>query len=226
MSNQTSIELDPASSSELRNTSESPTIELISNISPSAAKYLPALIVAASFTLTFTACGTNFAFGIYQDLYQSLSTDSTSPFYNASPASIDLIGTLGVSLMSILAPLAGALIKNYHPRVVIFVGGALIGLGNILAGSGTHLWHFTLAQGVVVGAGTSLCYIPAVTVTPAWFNERRGLAMGIVLSGTGVGGVVWAPILHALNASIGYRNTLRFSGALSFVCLYLVRHWL
>jgi hypothetical protein len=42
---------------------------------------------------------------------------------------------------------------------------------------------FSLTQGLLVGLGTCLSYIPAVTVTPGWYDKRRALAMGIVLSG-------------------------------------------
>lgn len=41
--------------------------------------------------------------------------------------------------------------------------------------------------------------------------------MGIILSGTGVGGLVWAPALKACIDAMGYRNTLRLTGAVSFV---------
>ena len=171
----------------------------------------PALIVAASFLITFTACGINFAFGVYQELYQSMG----GPFAGASPAAIDLIGTLGVSLMTIGAPFAAAWAKAFSPRTVTLLGAVLFGLGNVLASFSQHLWQFVLTQGVLLGCGTCLAYIPAVTVAPSWFDRRRGLAMGIVLAGTGVGGVVWAPVLRALNAQIGFRNTLRLTGGLS-----------
>jgi MFS family permease len=172
-------------------------------------------IVIASFALTFTGCGLNFAFGVYQELYESMG----GPFQDASPAAIDLIGTLGVSLMCIGAPFASAWTKAYSPRSVTVTGGLLLGLGNILASFGQQLWHFLLAQGILVGVGTCMSYIPAVTVAPGWFNQRRGLAMGIILSGTGVGGVSWAPALRALNASIGFRNTLRLTGAVGFLII-------
>lgn len=72
---------------------------------------------------------------------------------------------------------------------------------------------------MLLGVGTCLTYIPAVTVTPGWFGKHRGLAIGILSSGTGVGGVAWAPVLRALNDSIGFRNTLRLTGGLSFLLL-------
>ena len=59
--------------------------------------------------------------------------------------------------------------------------------------------------------------MPAVTVTPTWFTARRGLGMGTILAGTGVGGVAWAPALRALISSLGFRNALRITGGTSFV---------
>lgn len=141
------------------------------------------------------------------------------PFEGVSPAEIDLIGTLAASLMTIGAPFASAWTKAYGPRNVTLVGGVLFALANIAASFGQRLWHFILAQGVLMGCATCLSYIPAVTVSPGWFDGRRGLAMGIILSGTGLGGVVWAPLLRYLNAAIGFRNTLRATAAIAFVLI-------
>jgi MFS family permease len=169
----------------------------------------------AAFTLTFTGCGLNFAFGVYQELYETIG----GPFQGVSSAQIDLIGTLGVSMMTIGAPFASAWAKSYGPCKVTLLGGTLFAAGNVLASFGTQLWHFILAQGVLLGCGTCLTYIPSVTVAPAWFDKRRGLALGIALSGTGVGGLVWAPALRALNSAYGFRTTLRITGGVSFLLI-------
>ncbi|KAL6722099.1 hypothetical protein ACLMJK_001205 [Lecanora helva] len=180
-----------------------------------ASKRRAIFMVISSFTLTLTACGLNFAFGVYQELYESLA----GPFENATSAQIDLIGTLGVSLMTIGAPYASAWAKSYSPRTMTMIGAALFALANFLASFSQALWQFILTQGLLLGCGTCLAYIPAVTVAPGWFKERRALAMGIALSGTGIGGTLWAPVLRALNASMGFRNTLRLTAGLSFVLI-------
>lgn len=148
-----------------------------------------------------------------------MSNEPNTPFTGASPAQIDLIGTISLSLMTIGAPFATAWTKRFSPRAVIMAGGLIFGAACILASYSQKLWQFELTQGLLLGIGTCLAYMPAVTVTPTWFDARRGLAMGIVLSGTGVGGVIFAPALKALNDKLGFRNTLRLSGALSFVLL-------
>ncbi|PWY91635.1 MFS monocarboxylate transporter [Aspergillus sclerotioniger CBS 115572] len=183
------------------------------------AKWKSVIIVAASFVIIFTCCGLNFAWGVYQALYESLSRKPGTPFTGATPAEIDLIGTISVSLMTIGAPFAVAWAKRFSPRMVSFAGGFVFGLSLVVASFGTQLWHFELAQGLLNGIGTCLCYMVPVTIAPTWFTHHRGLAMGIILAGTGVGGLVWAPALTACVNNLGYRNTLRMTGGLSFALI-------
>jgi hypothetical protein len=136
------------------------------------------MIVVASFLLTFTGCGLNLAFGVYQELYET----STGPFHGTvSPAKIDLIGTLAVSLMTIGAPFASAWSRIYSPRTVTLCGGILFAVASILASFGTRLSHFIMTQGILLGCGTCLSYMPAccgtclsympaLTVAPGWFD--------------------------------------------------------
>lgn len=173
------------------------------------------IICASCFVIVFTACGILFSFGVYQELYESMKSTPGTPFYKSSPAMIDLIGTLSASFMTIGAPISSAWTKRFSPRRVVIMGGLLFFLGSVLASISTHLWQFLLTQGLLGGLGISFCYMPAVTVAPPWFTGRRGLAMGIIMSGTGVGGLVWAPVIQHLNASFGYRNALRISAGIS-----------
>jgi len=171
-------------------------------------------IVLAATTCTFTSCGLNFSFGCYQEHYE----DVDGPFGGrVAAAQIDLIGTLAVSLMTIFAPWTSAWTAKYGASRVTLVGAALFSFGMITAGSATQLWQFMLTQGVVVGLGTCLSYMPAVTVSPGWFDKNRALALGIILSGTGLGGLVWSPLTRLLITNLGYQNALRITGSASFV---------
>ncbi|TRX95230.1 hypothetical protein FHL15_003922 [Xylaria flabelliformis] len=50
-----------------------------------------------------------------------------------------------------------------------------------------------------------------------WFVKRKGLAYGIMWSGTGLAGVVLPLLLESLLNSLGFRNTLRLWAGLLFV---------
>jgi len=55
-------------------------------------------------------------------------------------------------------------------------------------------------------------YYPLVAFIPAFFDRHRGAAMGFVLAGSGVGGLVMAPVLHVLLTRVGVRWSLRIFG--------------
>ncbi|KIW15805.1 hypothetical protein PV08_05855 [Exophiala spinifera] len=173
------------------------------------------MTVLAAFTVNFTACGLLFTFGIYQALYESMATQGSGPFIHASSSEIDLIGSLSASVMTMAAPFAVAWAKYFETPRVVWAGAVVFGLANVAASFGTALWHFQLAQGLLLGIGTSLSFVPSMTVTPTWFESRRGLAMGIASAGTGIGGLVWAPVVTACIDNMGFRDTLRLTGAVA-----------
>lgn len=103
------------------------------------------LIVISCLTLTFTGCDFNFAFGVYQEHYETLG----GPFRDPGPGEIDLIGTLAASLMTIGAPFASAWAKTYRSHPVTTLGGARFAAACIPTPFGTQLWHFQLTQGLL-----------------------------------------------------------------------------
>ena len=122
-------------------------------------------------------------------------------------------------MMAIGAPFSVVWTQRYRPSTVISIGGLIFSVAHILASFSQHLWQFELTQGFLLGCGTCLIYMPAVTVTPTWFTARRGLAMGTILAGTGIGGVAWAPALRLLISKLGFRTALRITGSTSFILI-------
>lgn len=148
-----------------------------------------------------------------------MSKIPNTPFTGATPAQIDLIGTLSIALMTIGAPFTTAWTKQYSPRAVIWSGGIIYSIALVLASFSRSLWQFILTQGLLLGIGTCMAYMPSVTVAPTWFSLHRGLAMGIILSGTGIGGVAWPLAFRYLIVRVGFRNTLRITAGISFALI-------
>lgn len=59
------------------------------------------------------------------------------------------------------------------------------------------MWQLILLQGVLFGISGGLLYVPVIKLLPEWFNQRRGLAGGIIFAGGGVGGQ-YPPLLTSL----------------------------
>ncbi|KAM5452031.1 hypothetical protein MaudCBS49596_003381 [Microsporum audouinii] len=57
--------------------------------------------------------------------------------------------------------------------------------------------------------GSSMVYFPILSVAPEYFDRRRGAAMGFILSGASIGGLILSPLIRALLDIIGARWTLR-----------------
>jgi MFS family permease len=74
-----------------------------------------------------------------------------------------------------------------------------------------------LTQGILYGMGSSCMYVIVMAVTPQWFTKNRGIALGIVAGGSGIGGLVLPLIVTPINESLGYAWTYRILG---FICLF------
>jgi MFS family permease len=172
------------------------------------------MIVAAGFVTMFMTCSIIFAYGIYQAIYEEMAKEPNTPFTGTSTSIISLIGTISIAIMSMGGPFAMTWAKLYGPQPVIMAGGVVFGLGCILASLSEYVWEFALTQGLLVGMGTCMAYVPTMSVAPTWFDKRRGLAMGIVISGSACGGMIWPPVLRAITSHLGFRNALRISGCL------------
>lgn len=94
-------------------------------------------------------------------------------------------------------------------RALGILGALLMSMGFALASLSTRVWQLLLTQGLLYGLGSSLLYFPILSAAPESFTAHRASAMGIILSGAGVGGLVLSPLIRALLSACGPRWTLR-----------------
>jgi MFS family permease len=87
-------------------------------------------------------------------------------------------------------------------------GGAVcLSLGYALASQATSLWQFVLAQGLLVGIGSSATFAPVIADTSLWFTRRRGMAVSIIASGSYLAGAAWPPVVQHFIQRMGWRYT-------------------
>ncbi|MFH1088136.1 MAG: MFS transporter, partial [Chloroflexota bacterium] len=70
-----------------------------------------------------------------------------------------------------------------------------------------ELWQFYVCYGLIVGIAISFALVPLTSTVSRWFTARRGLALGIAVTGIGLGTVVMAPIAQALISGFGWRQS-------------------
>lgn len=118
-----------------------------------------------------------------------------------------LSGAFAVGALSagLGGPLVGWLLDRIDARKVMAVGVALTAGGYIALSRTTSLTQFVVCN-LVIGLGLVSCTgIPCSLVLANWFNERRGLAMGIALAGASIGGAAMTPIVNYAIAARGWR---------------------
>ncbi|KAG7228497.1 hypothetical protein INR49_007670 [Caranx melampygus] len=96
------------------------------------------------------------------------------------------------------APLAGFLGSRLTCRATVILGGVLSAVGLVLSSFATSLQYLYVSLGILTGLGFALSYTPSIAMVGQYFNERKALAYGIALSGSGIGTFVLAPAVQML----------------------------
>jgi len=126
-------------------------------------------------------------------------------FPNWSRAEVSLLPSVlalsaGISILPV-----GWLVDRIEARIVIIVG-VLSATGAFLLASVSHSLATMIAAYLILGVGISAgTVLPASLVLANWFTERRGLAMGIALSGSTVGGSLMTLVAGHLFQVTGWR---------------------
>jgi OFA family oxalate/formate antiporter-like MFS transporter len=120
-----------------------------------------------------------------------------------------------------LVPFEGALVDVFGPRVIIMVGGILVGLGWIGAGLAHSLWGLYVSY-AIGGIGAGAVYGACIGHSLKWFPDHRGLCAGVVAGAYGIGtAVTVAPIAHMINIS-GYAHTFVVWGFIQGIVVLLM----
>lgn len=144
-----------------------------------------------------------------------------------SRASVSWANSLAMIVTGLASPLAGMAVARYGARRAIAVGGILCVLCFVAVSFHSRLWQLYLAYGVLFGLGGSLCGMLALTtLVNNWFVKRRPLALSILLTAGGLGGLVMVSFLMAVINRFGWRTAYLVIAAMIFLLLVILPAWL
>jgi MFS family permease len=112
---------------------------------------------------------------------------------------------------------AGLVSDRIGARRVVAAGTAILGAALVASSQIRTAAELYVAFGVVGALGASAFYVPLSATATRWFAARRGLAMGIISSGMGVGILIVPPTARALITAFGWRPTFAAFGGLTWV---------
>lgn len=151
--------------------------------------------VLAGHFIFFLTWGCAATFGVFQTHYRYALPESSS--------TISWIGGMQPFLMLLLSALSGRATDAGYMRVFVLTGSFLIVLGTFMTSVASVYWQIFLAQGVCVGMGMGLIWLPGVTLVSTYFVRKRVFAVAVAASGTSTAGLVLPGIVQSLIPKIG-----------------------
>jgi MFS family permease len=95
-----------------------------------------------------------------------------------------------------------------------------MGLGLLVSTQVQTVWQLCLSWGLLVAQGFNLAgFAPHLAHVALWFQRRRGVASGLMLSGASIGGLLIVPSAQYLADRYGWRLAYTALGVLIMTCL-------
>uniref|UniRef100_A0A3Q3WSH7 Major facilitator superfamily (MFS) profile domain-containing protein n=1 Tax=Mola mola TaxID=94237 RepID=A0A3Q3WSH7_MOLML len=128
--------------------------------------------------------------------------------FGADYSSMSWVHSLVDCTTMLCAPIGSLIGNRLSFRVSVMLGGLLSSCGLLLSSFSSSLELLYLSMGILTGLGFALCYTPAIVMVGCYFRERKALAYGIAMSGSGIGTFVLAPAVQLLIDLYSWRGAL------------------
>lgn len=131
--------------------------------------------------------GARYSFGIF---VEPMFTE-----YKWSMSTISLGASINVLMYATGSILSGRLIDRFSPKWIITFGGIVGALGLFLTSMAQTPIQFYLSYGILCGTGTACAgYVVSGASVGKWFVRKKGVAVGLAMTGIGFGTMVMSPI--------------------------------
>jgi MFS family permease len=118
---------------------------------------------------------------------------------------------VNIALFGIIGPFAASFMTRYGLRKIVLLALALLGFAVALSSTMHHRWELMLYWGLLVGTGSGVtALVLAAVVVNRWFEQRRGLVLGLLTAANATGQLVFLPVLAKLATTHGWRSAVYF----------------
>lgn len=172
-------------------------------------------VALGSFLALFSTFGVVNSFGVFQEYYQ------TTLLTKSSSSTISLIGALQLFLLYGLSPFIGRIFDAYGIEIILPLGSFLTVSSMMMTSlcQPEQPYQYFLTQSLLFGVGNALVFTPSLAIVSHWFRRRRSFLIGIIASGSSLGGVVYPLIFQNLIRKTGFPWAMRIAGFVTLTCL-------
>ncbi|KAE8153573.1 MFS general substrate transporter [Aspergillus avenaceus] len=177
------------------------------------------LVAAGGAALFFSCLGFANSFGTFEEYYLS------HQMRGQSTDKIAWIGSIASFLQFASGSVAGPLFDRYGAWIIRPAAVAYV-FALMMLSLCHEYWQVMLVQGVLMGGLMGFLQFPAFPAVAQYFDKKRAAAMGLVVSGSSIGGIVIPIALSKMlnGSSLGFGWSVRIIGFLlmpfmAFACL-------
>ncbi len=124
-------------------------------------------------------------------------------------ATISIALSINLALFGLMGPFSAAAMERFGLRKTVLSALFVLGVSVAVSSWMQESWHMWLIWGLIVGGTTGVTSTTlAATIVSRWFQERRGLAMGILTASSATGQLVFLPLLATIVEIYGWRNVI------------------
>ena len=171
------------------------------------------MAVGCAFVSMFICFGVVYSFGAF--------FDPMSSEFNTGSSATSAIFSITTFIFLTGGIISGMATDRFGPRPVLIFGGLSMGVGLYLTSLVNSLWVGYITYGLGVGVGVACGYVPMLAVVGGWFEKHRAAALGVAVTGVGLGTLVVAPLAASLINHYGWRQTYAIFGIVSVAGLFL-----
>ena len=116
-------------------------------------------------------------------------------------------------------PFYGKAIRRFGIKKALFCGSAVLGVIVFCYSFASTLWHFYTLAFINGVFATAVNFMAIGVLVNDWFDDKKGLALGIAYSGSGLGAAVMIPIVSLVIEQTDWQFAYRFMGIVGLVVL-------
>ncbi|KAI9438146.1 MFS general substrate transporter [Lactarius indigo] len=171
------------------------------------------LVVFGASCATFATSGYAVSWGVFQEYYENVLLEGTSP------STIAWIGSVQFALIFFPALISGRLFDLGYLRSILTVASISLVACTFAIAECHEFWQLLLCQGFGIGISSGLVFGPSVSIIAHWFKKRRSTALGINAFASSIGGTVFPILFRNLLVAVGFKWTIRIIASILMLAM-------
>lgn len=168
--------------------------------------------------------GAAYSWSVYTPYLKGIQFDNVTAFsFTATQTQIIFSFNTFISVFGMI--IGGRLQDRFGPGKIAALGGILLGVGYIFAGTfGRGFLGQFLGIGIIGALGMGAGYVCPIAAGIKWFPDKKGLITGLSVAGFGFGALIWIKVAGdwgGLIESMGVLNVFKLYG-ITFIVLIVL----